>query len=291
MILVKIFSGLGNQMFQYAFARSLSLKRGVPVKLDATALPDKFGRRYHLDSFNINAAMANQGEITRLSEPRFGLLRRIIAKIVRQARPRPKSYRKELKDYVYDSNMLVVDGDSYFDGYWQNQRYFIDISEVIRSDFTFRNPPEGRNAAALLEIERSNSVSIHIRRGDYLNSPPSALIHGVCTLEYYREAINVILSKVINPVFYIFSDDPEWVKKEFIVDQVSVVVENNTDKPQEDLRLMSFCKHNIIANSTFSWWAAWLNSNPDKIVIAPKQWVVLPGINADDIIPEGWIKL
>ena len=291
MIIVKIFSGLGNQMFQYAFARSLSLKTGIPFKMDISALPDKFGRTYLLDKFDINAVIADRREIRHLSEPRFSFLKRIFAKISGAERPRPKTYKKERRDYVYDEGMLLLEEDAYYDGYWQNQKYFTDHRDIIKRDLAFKEQPDARNFAILKEIQDANSVSVHVRRGDYLASAPSARTHGICSPDYYQKAAEMIASKIKDPVFYIFSDEPEWVRKEFDIKHRCIIVDNNTDRPQEDLRLMSACKHNIIANSTFSWWAAWLNMNPSKIVVAPQKWVVKDNVDASDIVLAGWIKI
>lgn len=137
-----------------------------------------------------------------------------------------------------------------------------------------------------------NAVSLHVRRGDYVSNLTINQFHGTCSLEYYNQAIAQIAKKVETPHFFVFSDDPEWVKSNLKIDySITIVDHNNADKNYEDIRLMSLCKHHIIANSSFSWWGAWLCRNPNKIVIAPLKWFNDKSINTTDLIPDGWIKI
>jgi hypothetical protein len=176
-------------------------------------------------------------------------------------------------------------------GYWQSARYFDNYDSQIRKDFTFRLPLEGRNAELAIDMAGSQSISLHIRRGDYIKHKPTSKIMHVCSLDYYRDAVRWVSSKVVAPVFFVFSDDMEWVRRhiDFLPNFVLVDINREADSFR-DMQLMSFCKHHIIANSSFSWWGAWLNSNVKKIVIAPQKWFC-NGLDDSDLIPSQWIRL
>ena len=177
------------------------------------------------------------------------------------------------------------------EGYFQSEKYFIDIAEDIRREFAFKTPLVGENRILSESITEQESIGVHIRRGDYLLNPLFR-VHG---LEYYQKAIEQILTVVEKPVFYIFSNDYEWCEKNIRIDYPLHFVNHNSEQqPYFDLYLMSLCKHNIIANSSFSWWAAWLNFNPGKKIIAPSPWVNRSTTfysNIDDIVPDLWSKV
>jgi hypothetical protein len=178
---------------------------------------------------------------------------------------------------------------NYFDGYWQNEKYFVDIREELLETFKIADTPSEPCSSYMDMIKRKNAVSIHIRRGDYAENPKVKKIHGVLSRDYYTEAIRLIKQQKPEPVFFFFSDDIEWCKLN--LPESGVFVENTSDL--EDLYLMSLCKNNIIANSSFSWWGAWLNEDPEKIVVAPRQWFADTGLNeiASEICPSSWIRL
>ncbi|MCK4744844.1 alpha-1,2-fucosyltransferase, partial [Candidatus Parcubacteria bacterium] len=189
----------------------------------------------------------------------------------------------------FDSKILKLIGNIYLDGYWQSEKYFKNIENSIRKEFTLKNDLQLKAKKLLRKIKNTESISIHIRRNDYISHKPANQYHGVCHLSYYKKAINVIIKKIDDPHFFVFSDDIDWCKKNLKIKFPTIFVEGNKD--YEDLILMSKCKHNIIANSTFSWWGAWLNNNPNKIVIAPKKWFRKKSINTKDLIPKTWIKI
>lgn len=181
-------------------------------------------------------------------------------------------------------------------GYFQSEKYFIDYSQRIRQSFTFKNKPDELNSEMLNRIKETESISLHIRRGDYVSNLTANSEHGLCSIDYYKKAVEYIKSKTEsrgNRCFFLFSDDPIWVKENmmFLGDEMVVVDFNTGEKSYEDMRLMSMCKHNIIANSSFSWWAAWLNNNPDKIVIAPDKWFVVDYYDTCDLYPDNFIKI
>jgi hypothetical protein len=173
---------------------------------------------------------------------------------------------------------------------WESERYFIAFSDVIRQEFSFRSAPDALNQATIGEIQSTESVALHVRRGDKATLTKPA--HGVCGLDYYRTAIDLLSARVSKPHFFVFSDDPAWARENIKIKFPCTYLSHNAaNQPTEDLRLMSHCQHFIIANSTFSWWGAWLGKNPAKCVIAPKNWFISPSISMQDRIPDRWIQV
>ncbi len=291
MIITNIFGGLGNQMFQYALGRHLAEKNNTELKLDLSAFKDYKFRKYELGSFNIIEKFAHPEEINQLSIIPTGRVDKFLRKVLKKPIKRPKSYIKENISGGFNSKVLDLQDNIYLEGYWQSEKYFIGIEHLIRKEFSFKLPATGKNKEILESILNTNSVSLHVRRGDYITNPTVNAVHGVCSLDYYMECIDYIENKINDPQFYIFSDDMAWVKSNLkISSQVYYVDHNTIDNGIEDMRLMSNCKHNILANSSFSWWGAWLNPNPNKTVLTPKKWFNTT-YDSKDLIPERWIKL
>ncbi len=287
MIIVQLLGGLGNQMFQYAVGRYLSISYNTDLYIDLSKLeakvdiPEFTPRNYELDIFNLPINIISEKEINKFYLMPKNLYERIIGKI----------YRKLLMfNVVYENNpkfteILKAGRNCYLIGYWQNIKYFEPIESILRNDFIFRiNLDESENNI-LREIQSENSVSLHIRRGDYVKFDSLKNYYYQCNLDYYLNSVSFLKSKFRDLKFYIFSDEPEWVRDNLHIDVDYKIV--NHDKVGLDLFLMSQCKHNIIANSTYSWWGAWLNNNPEKIVIAPSKWY-----NLKDYSPvlNSWIK-
>ncbi len=291
MIIVQLIGGLGNQMFQYAMARRLAILKKTDLKFDISCFDHYEDRKYDLGCFNIVEDFASNQEIRRLKGP-DGRIPRKIFKIINKRKPYSKrSYIKERYHY-YDPGVVEVSGDVYLEGYWQSEKYFKEIEEIIRSEFKIKNKPDPVNNRLGSLILGSQSVSVHIRRGDYVTDPTVNKVHGICTMEYYNIAIDKILKTIKDPHFFIFSDDLAWAENNLRINHPTTFInENSGNKSYEDMRLMSLCSHNIIANSSFSWWGAWLNENPDKIVIAPKKWFNDQRINTKDQIPESWQRI
>jgi hypothetical protein len=176
------------------------------------------------------------------------------------------------------------------DGYFQSYKYFQDIREVLLRDFFFPGLDENNSLIENSIVKSINSVSIHFRRSDYLMEKVID-VHGVLSEEYYSTAVNLINKIVPNSHFFIFSDDIKHVKDNYSFENATFIEGNNGTDSWKDLYLMSKCKNNIIANSTFSWWAGWLNINPSKIVIAPKKWFNNKDLNNDNLIPQNWIQI
>lgn len=294
MIFVKLMGGMGNQMFQYATGRNLALRHNVHLKLDLSFLrkqKENSGftlRNFELDKFKINADIADDNEINNITG-KGKLINKLFFHAGNKILPYYKRNVIVEKGISFDKNIFKAPANCMLIGYWQSDRYFKEIENTISADFELANDPDEYSLKILDSILHSNSVSIHFRRGDYVSNENAFKIHGICKLSYYYKAIQIISEKVLNPEFYVFTDDMKWVREYFKIDFPCTYIEGNDKRSEEDLRLMSHCKHNIIANSSFSWWAAWLNQNSDKIVIAPKFW--FHGVCSDStcIVPENWI--
>ncbi|WP_298883518.1 alpha-1,2-fucosyltransferase [uncultured Polaribacter sp.] len=267
MIIVRIVGGLGNQMFQYAYARALSLK-GHNVTLDISKFKKyKLHGGYQLDKYKIDLNLADSFS-TFLGK--IGL----------------KKSKKE-KSLLFEKELKSLKGNEYLKGYFQTEKYFKEIRETLLKEFKINQPlSEQTNKIANLILTSKNSCSLHIRRGDYISDKKANSVHGTCNLEYYKNAIKIIENKYSNSSFFVFSDDLSWTKENLqIKDAVFVDVKSI---PHEDMYLMSLCNNNITANSSFSWWGAWLNQNENKTVIAPKQWFVN---KKNEIACQNWLKI
>lgn len=291
MIITKIIGGLGNQMFQYAMGLSLAENNQTPLKLDLSQFTGyKLHNGFELSKvFNCSAEIASVTQIeTLLGICKYSFIRRILK----------KTYLKNLRpaQYVVEPFFGYWDGVSflgdnvYLDGYWQSQKYFIDHESTIRTHFTFKNILSDENLKLSDRIKVTNSVSLHIRRGDYVTNKNNAFI-GTCSLIYYQNAIEYFSQKIADPIFFIFSDDITWAKSNLrLANEHYFVGHNQGEDSHFDMQLMSLCKHHIIANSSFSWWAAWLNPSKNKIVAAPKKWFA-NGLNDQDLVPNSWVRI
>lgn len=291
MVISALCGGIGNQMFQYAAGRRLAERRGVDLKLHFIPFGGNTPREYQLGSFNIREQFASSTEVALLTSPRTGLFRKLLTRISGKQQGCPDTYVKE-RHYHFDPAILDLEGNVYLEGYWQSEKYFSDITPIIRNEFEIRCSPDSRNRLIAETIRACESVSIHVRRGDYVTDPETSRVHGICGPEYYAESMRYVGERVDTPHFFIFSDDPTWARDNIRTDFQSTVVDHNgTEDAYEDLRLMSLCRYHIIANSSFSWWGAWLSENPEKIVIAPSRWFRIDSYDTRDLIPEGWITL
>lgn len=283
MIITKLIGGIGNQMYQYAFGKRTAYKNNTILKMDILGYQNQVGltpREYALHCFNIQENFATTFDIFLLKKNNF------FWKFFKN-----KTYFKE-SHFYFDNRMLKIPNNSYLDGYWASEKYFKDIQHIIRKEFTYKKPLDNKNAKMSKIIKKNNSISLHIRRGDYVSVAVTNNTHGVCDLAYYKKAISYLSKQISKPHFFLFSDDIEWVKQNLKLEYPTYYIDFNTgQKSYNDMHLMSLCKHNIIANSSFSWWGAWLNSNKYKIVIAPKIWFKDASINTNDLIPNSWLKL
>jgi hypothetical protein len=291
MIIVKLMGGLGNQLFQYAAGRRLAQSRAVPLQLDiswfASRPEEVTPRKYELEHFAIREEFASADQVrkySRFSNKLMGDLR--------IALPLCPQYVRE-RHFHFDERLMNLGSNVYLDGYWQSEKYFAEIGAIIRQEFTVKHAPAGLNKAIAEEIAAARSaVAIHVRRGDYSTNRATHDYHGLCPPEYYHEAVAQLAARLPDPRFYIFSDDPEWVSRNLHIDHpFTVLTHNGAENAHEDLRLMTLCRHHIIANSTFSWWGAWLSAHPEKTVIAPRRWFNDPAVNAADLLPAAWETL
>ena len=291
MIIVHLSGGLGNQMFQYAFGRTLAKRLGVELKLELTDHTLNIHNGFELDRiFNIHAKESSQADLkVVMGLQRFRIVRKAM-KILPLIKPlkSPVAYEPH---FHFAPQMLTLPDNSYVYGYWQSEKYFSEIENEIRSDFSFKLPLSKPNANLAEMMSLTNSVSLHVRRNDFANNLAINATHGLCSLEYYQAAIQYIAKRVECPHFFIYSDDMTWVRNNLKVDFPLQHVEHNYGiESYNDMRLISMCKHHIIANSSFSWWGAWLNPNSNAIVIAPKRWLANDA-NTQDLTPQRWVKL
>lgn len=286
-VIVRLEGGLGNQLFQYAAGRSLALATGRELLLDPSAYREDPLRAYQLEHFAIAARPLRRGDVPlfRLRRSRLGAIlpRRARVEIVREAFP--------ARVPVWPEAPVEGAGTPYLIGYWQSERYFAAIADTIRREVRVNAAPEGRNARVLDEIAAGDAVAIHVRRGDYVSNPVATAYHGLCGLEYYEAAIRRLAGSVPRPHCFVFSDDLDWVRANLETGHPTTFVGHNTDTPWEDLRLMAACRHFIVANSSFSWWGAWLGEWPGKQVIAPARWFRADHGGEGEIVPSEWLRL
>ena len=286
-VIVRLEGGLGNQLFQYATGRTIALATGRDLLLDTSAYREDRLRSYQLDRFAIAARPLRRGDVPylKLRRSRLGAIlpRRSRVEIVREVFP--------ARVPVWPEAPVDDAGTPYLIGYWQSERYFAPIADTIRREVRVNAAPEGRNARLLDEIAASDAVAIHVRRGDYVSNPAATAYHGLCGLDYYRAAIRRLAGSVPRPHCFVFSDDLDWVRANLDTGHPTTFVGHNTDTPWEDLRLMAACRHFIVANSSFSWWGAWLGEWPGKQVIAPARWFQADHGGEGEIVPAGWLRM
>ena len=305
MVIVELSGGLGNQMFQYAAGRSLALKNKTPIKLFTHKLSRNWHRSYVLNCFNIDEQVVSKNETDKLLKNKSCFVYKEI----------PGGFNK---------NFFEIKENVFLKGYWQSEKYFKDNALLLRKEFTFKIEPSEKNKNLIEQIRNCESVAIHVRRGDFITiHKANARYGGICDMSYYQKCLNYIKETVSNPVFFIFSDEPKWVQENLKPEGKAVYVTHNSgrkhfkwennyyfrnslilfknlfpDKSYEDMRLMSNCKHFIIANSSFSWWGAWLGNHPDKIVCTPSRWINptndkigIAESEFKDLIPGTWTKI
>ena len=291
MIIVKLMGGMGNQMFQYAFGRYLSIKHGTEVKLDLSFLKERpkdekrVLRNYDLDIFRVNPSFANKKEMQRLSE-RTG--NKWLDKVLDKTIGAKKSYIRE-PQYNFCPELLSLPDNIYLEGYWQSKKYFEGIQDQIKEDFGFKEPLSPFSHELFNCIATSNSVCVNVRRSDFVTNPT----HNICGIDYYNRAEKIMLEKVPDAHFFVFSDEVEWCRANLQFSTATTYVghEYAGKKFRDYFELMSRCRNFIIPNSSFAWWATYLNNNPGKVVVAPGRWLNVPGFTSDDILLPSWIRL
>lgn len=283
MIYVRLVGGLGNQMFQYAAARSLAHRLGVDVALDLRAFERHRLRNYGLGNFQISASAASASELRRWPAA--------ARPFVHRSKWLGKVLRWNVTPYFdFDDHWMELEDGILLDGFFQSERYFESVSDVLSIEF-LPLASLGTEELSIVDTMRSvNSVAIHVRRGDYVANPAAFRVHGVCSTTYYESAIRLFREQDAQARFFVFSDDPEWARSRISAGEDAVYVAGNQQFPELDLHLMSHCRNFIIANSTFSWWAAWLGTRRRGagLVIAPDPWFADASLRLPQIIPLSW---
>jgi len=296
MIVVRLMGGLGNQMFQYAAGRALATRHATVLKLDLSFLertpPGTTVRNYLLDRFPIVAERAVPSDFPCLEDKPLSVATRAWNALLRVTGRQCGTVLLDF-DHNFVDSFFSAPKHSYLVGYWQSEGYFRNIRHLLLREFATDSVLGDVNPETVRAITTTCSVAIHVRRGDYVGTGGSASFHGICSLDYYRRAAVAMAKSIYCPNFFVFSDEPEWVRENFELSYPYTIVDRNQDDdPVGDLGLMSLCKHHIIANSSFSWWGAWLNENPGKKIIAPSRWFAGGDhIHSEKIIPEAWIRL
>ena len=284
-IYLRLMGGLGNQLFQYAAGRSLADRLGVELVLDDRYVVRKSQHTgLALDAFNIRARLMNNSEQQRFSEGKIRLAR-WFKKLIR---PLGKVFWET--QYNYDTSIDTTPVGQLLIGFWQSEEYMHNMHQ-LRLDLVLKAPLSAPAQKVKRIIEAVESVALHVRRGDYLKDQKTIARHGVCSQSYYQGAVDLVLAKKPMAEFFVFSDDTQWVKAHLKLPPQCTYVSAANITAEEDLVLISGCKHQIIANSTFSWWGAWLNTNCDKVVVCPTPWFDDPSIAAQDLLPANWHQL
>ncbi len=294
MIIVRLKGGLGNQMFQYAMGRTIALRHGTTLRFDLQDIATDEARAYGLPVWRIAGEPVSRMNVLRM---------RVLDQMSRKLRPSAPYYKHPViveREFPFDCNLLEAKRDCWLFGNWQSEKYFEAVAGQIRADFTSASEISATSRAVEREILASGnrSVFLHIRRADYVHYLPNLLAHGSCSVEYYLRAADLIAQQVSDPCFFAFSDEPEWVRENLRLPYRTAIVSHNkpgngfhVGSEHEDLWLMSRCRHAVLANSSFSWWGAWLNSERERMVIAPKRWFGALGHDTRDLIPTRWIRL
>ncbi|MFT5663605.1 MAG: hypothetical protein ACI9YO_002934 [Gammaproteobacteria bacterium] len=283
-IIVGLCGGLGNQLFQYAAGRALSLKLGVPVELDHSWFAGSKDRSYTLSEFKINATPCIGLPI--ISKKIKALESKVSRKYFSQRMGVP-IFRETSFNFMREFE--EISQPVFLQGYWQSEKYFDRFSEQIRKELTFSNSVPKKCNALMESISKTQSICIHIRRGDYISNSKTRKIFHACSLDYYKENVNRLCKNLTNPHCFVFSDDCEWARSNIKLNIPYTIVDiNEANEAHLDLLLMSLCNDFVIANSSFSWWGAWLGSFKNKRIVAPKNWFIRHDINTDDLIPSNW---
>ncbi len=286
-----LMGGLGNQMFQYAAARAIAIRKNGDVRLDTSLLdamhPDLTRRTFGLGGFEVSASIADKTEVEKFTTRSGlrGLTRRAADRV------RPIHRRRVIYEQIpsFERRVLNASPPVYLSGFWQSEKYFKDVATTIRSDFRLRNPLSPAAERYMAEIKSSPSVSIHVRRGDYAQSKVLA-VHGLLPAEYYRDAFVRISETGEQVTAFVFSDELDWARENIDLGaQIRFVDLGGGDTEHMELFLMAACTHHVVSNSTFGWWGAWLGETDGTRIVAPRRWIVDPAKKID-IIPERWMR-
>jgi hypothetical protein len=290
-VVARVEGGLGNQLFQYAAARSLADRLQCGLLLDVRGIAENGDRPYQLDIFHARADIANHNVLDALPSwrsSRAGRIRQSLSFAM------PGTVRSSVfwpRSFAYDGRIERLQHPVYMVGYWQSERYFAWNRSRLLQDLTLLS---GNTADIdwLRKINNSNSVSLHVRRGDYVSSTSAAQHHGTCDMAYYQHAIASLVQRQPDIEVFVFSDEPQWAADNLHLSVPTHIVDANSPECGHlDLELMRQCRHHVLANSSFSWWGAWLCVHAEQLVYAPGRWFADPSIDATDIVPARWRRL
>ena len=294
MIVAKLQGGHSNQLVQYATARSLAERRKAGVHLDpgwfASIADGDTKRIYELEAYRFEQRLLEPADISVADADQRAStgLRRFSR---RPRKPVLRRYRQ--RGHRFDPHVLELPDDTYLEGWWQDERYFSEIRPILLDELELRDPPSERDAGRLREIGEQVSVSLHVRRGDYVTNPAARTFHGVLDSSYYEAALErlVDVTDERDLKVFVFSDDIEWCRKVLRLVHPTVFIDSG-NSGAADMRLMRSCRHHVVANSSFSWWGAWLSDHPAKVVVAPERWFADPEANAEtEVVPKSWLRI
>lgn len=283
MIIVRIIGGLGNQMFQYAAGRSLAASRGTALELDTRDFAFYPLQPFGLSKLRIDTSVS----IGQHSHEFPRWKRRVLARLPQGL---SRAYYKE-RSLAYDPAWERLGSHVYLDGYFQSERFFDKVAPILRREFIPAMQSVHPRNMCSERLAQEESVALHVRRGDYVSDRKTLATHGVCSIEYYRRALDLVRNSLKAPRFYLFSNDLEWSRENLTLPSDVVCVDWNGGAPEWDLYLMSKCRHHVIANSSFSWWGAWLATHPEQLVVWPKPWFDDQRLDASDLVPARWTAL
>lgn len=285
MIITEINGGLGNQLFQYAAGLALATRHQTELKINVQFKEEDTSRDIGLSHFNIELKKATTKDLSSLYPA--SVFERIIQRIL------PTSFKKyyKEKEFAYQTSFKQLGSNLYLKGYWQSELYFSSISEQIRAAFTL-SPTVFQGAAKFIEeVNTIESVAIHVRKGDYLISP-FADYYTNLESSYYNKAIDLLRTRNAHLKLFVFTDDINWVKSNLQLDHSYTIASGTyTQSMYEDFKAMQSCKYHVIANSSFSWWTAWLSDRKDKVVVAPQQWFNKGPKDTQDLLPKTWLTV
>lgn len=294
MVIVELKGGIGNQLFQYATGIALAEFHKTSLKVDIRNLdkPDiVLGtyRTYKLKYLDNPPVIATESELENIPQQNS-----LLSSLVNKINPIKNQVVFKEKSFGYSASIFKTRPDVYLKGNWQSEKYFKQYEATIQQKLSFDDFHISEHTRSLLKrIKETNSIAVHIRRGDYVSNKIANDVLGTLPIKYYQSAFEIIRSKTNAELeSFIFSDDMLWTKEKlsFLKNKTFVELEDK-ERDIAEFHLMSKCKHNIIANSSFSWWAAWLNKNPDKIAIAPKRWFNKGPQDTQDLVPENWLRI
>lgn len=283
MVVTRLIGGLGNQMFQYACGRALAEQYRVPLKLDVRGFNQYKLHQYLLGKFSISGDVAGNSELPKTFQIGPWSIHRFPGNPLRQQ----YRYVRE-RSFNYDPALKDQGPNVYLDGYWQSEKYFLPVRNILLKELQLVEPLDDQNKRFVERMSAPKTVALHVRRGDYVKNPD----YISCGVEYYRHAVKTIAEQASDVSLFVFSDDPAWVQQHIHLDVPTTYLTHNVGTANyKDLVLMSQCAYSVVANSSFGWWGAWLKTRTDGFTIAPARWYTNPATPTQDLLPRAWKTL